>query len=143
MERDENQEAGPESGAILYYCVLHRKNNVITVLDAHGKQVREIFRTDAFGKMIEFGVDIHMDSASHNIYVPCNGKNRGVLCLSVEGEPLWVTPLEGYLGGITELDGTLCVSDCCKGHAWCTHGKQEWEIQGKTSRRRRIEENKS
>ena len=37
--------------------------------------------------------------------------NKGVLCLSVKGEPLWFTPFEGILGGITEIDGVLRVSD--------------------------------
>ena len=34
----------------------------------------------------------------------------------MEGEPLWFTPLEGRLGGITEIDGALCVSDYIAGH---------------------------
>ena len=99
-----------------YYCVLHRNENAIMVLDTQGRQVRNIVRKDAFGEMIEFGFDIHMDKTIHNIYVPCIGDNTGVLCLSVKGEPLWFTQLKGVLGGITEIDGILCVSDRYTGH---------------------------
>ena len=99
-----------------YFCVLHYRDNAITVLDTQGRQVRKIVRKEAFGKGIKFGWDIHMDNAKHNIYVPCSGVNRGVLCLSVEGEPLWLTPLKGSLGGVTEIDGVLCVTDYKIGH---------------------------
>ena len=94
-----------------YYCVLHRRDNAITVLDTQGRQVKKIVRKEAFGKEIEFGWDIHMDTTTHNIYVPCWGNNGGVLCLSVRGEALWFTPLNGALKGIIEIDGVLCVSD--------------------------------
>ena len=102
-----------------YLCVLHRYDNAITVLDTQGRQVRKIVRKEAFGKKIEFGVDIHMDKATHNIYVPRWGDAFGVLCLSVHDEALWFTPLDGALGGITEIDGVLCVSDYDEGH--CVH----------------------
>ena len=102
-----------------YYCVLHNTDNAITVLDTQGRQVRKIVRKEAFGKEIEFGEDIHMDRTTHNIYVPCWTNNKGVVCLSVHGDVLWFTPLEGALGGITEIDGVICVSDYDKGH--CVH----------------------
>ena len=57
-----------------------------------------------------------MDKTTHNIYVPCLGVNGGVICLSVEGEPLWLTPLKGAKGGITEIDDVLCVTDYEIGH---------------------------
>ena len=67
-----------------YYCVLHQWNNAITVMDTQGRQIRKIVRKEAFGKKIEFGGwDIHMDTATHNIYLPCRGDNSGALCLSV------------------------------------------------------------
>ena len=99
-----------------YYCVLHRWNKAITVLGTQGRQVRKIVRKEAFGKKIEFGMDIQIDKATNNIYVPCWGNNFGVLCLSVHDEALWFTPVEGWLGGITEIDGVMCVSDYKKGH---------------------------
>ena len=102
-----------------YYCVLHHHSNAITVLDTQGRQVKKIVRREAFGKEIEFGWDIHMDNATHNIYVPCWGSNKGVLCLSVHDEALWFTPLDRSLGGITEIDGVLCVTDYGEGH--CVH----------------------
>ena len=102
-----------------YYCVLHRESNAITVLGTQGRRVRKIVRTEAFGKKIEFGHGIHMDKTTHNIYVPCWTNNKGMVCLSVHGDVLWFTPLEGALGGITEIDGELCVSDFNKGH--CVH----------------------
>ena len=111
----------------IYYCVLHRWDNAITILGTQGRQVRKIVMKEAFGKKIEFGGwDIHMDTTTHNIYLPCRGDNSGALCLSVEGDPLWFTPLEGRLGGITEIDGVLCVSDYIAGHGLqmvCKSGK--------------------
>ena len=44
----------------------------------------------AFGRVIEFGFDIHMDNVTHAIYVPCWMNDGGVLCVSVECEPLWL-----------------------------------------------------
>ena len=106
-----------------YFCVLHLPDNAITVLDTQGRQVRKIDRREAFGKEIQFGWDIHMDKTTHNIYVPCWGNNNGVLCLSVHGEALWFTPLKGGVGGITEIDGALCVSDFAEGHCVRTVSK--------------------
>ena len=102
-----------------YYCVLHSWDNAITVLDTQGRQVRKIVRKETFGKGIEFGMDIQIDKATNNIYVPCWRNNKGVVCLSVHDDVLWFTPLEGALGGITEIDGVICVSDYDKGH--CVH----------------------
>ncbi|KAK3108134.1 hypothetical protein FSP39_001797 [Pinctada imbricata] len=90
-----------------YYCVLHRDYNAITILDRQGRQVRKIIMKEACGKKFEFGWDIHMDSDTNNIYVPCmNG--YGVVCMTIEGKALWFTPLFGPRG-ITEIQGTLCV----------------------------------
>ena len=94
-----------------YYSVLHNCDNAITVLDTQGRQVRQIVRKEVFGKDIEFGEDIHMDRTTHNIYVVCFGNVKAVLCLSLENEALWFKPLMGGLGGITAIDGILCVSD--------------------------------
>ena len=76
--------------------MLHREYNAITVLDGQERQVRKIERKATFGMDIGFGWGIHMDKTTHNIYVPFMGDKRGVLvlCLSVEGEPMCVTPLE-------------------------------------------------
>ena len=93
-----------------YYCLLDHPENAITVLDTQGRQVRKIVRKEVFGKGIQFGLDIHMDKTTHHIYVPCFGS---VLCLSLHNDMLWFTPLAGILGGITEIDGELCISDFC------------------------------
>ena len=94
-----------------YYCVVDRDNSAITVLDTQGRKVRKIIIKEAFGKKIRFGLDIHMDRKTHNIYVTCVLDNRGVLCVSVEGEPLWFSPLTGLPWGITTIHGLLCVTD--------------------------------
>ena len=93
-----------------YYCVLHSKDNVITVLDTRGRQVRKIFKKDMFGKKIELGWDIHMDKTTHNIYLPCKGENKGVLSVTLTGDTLWFTPLPRQLKGITEINDFLCVT---------------------------------
>ncbi|KAK3109185.1 hypothetical protein FSP39_024810 [Pinctada imbricata] len=90
-----------------YYCVLHRWDDAITILDRQGRQVRKIIMKEACGKKFEFGWDIHMDSDTNNIYVPCWDED-GVLCMTIEGQALWFTPLSRALG-ITEIQGTLCL----------------------------------
>ena len=94
-----------------YYSVLHNQDNAITVLDKNGEKVRKIVIIKAFGGVIEFGFDIHMDKVTHAIYVPCLMSDGGVLCVSVEGEPLWFTKLAGLPCGITEINGFPCVAD--------------------------------
>ncbi|KAK3108386.1 hypothetical protein FSP39_006817 [Pinctada imbricata] len=93
-----------------YYCVLHRWDDAIAILDRQGIQVRKIIMKEACGKKIRFGWDIHMDSDTNNIYVPCENEN-GVMCMTLEGQSLWFTPLSGAPYGITEIHGTLCVAD--------------------------------
>ena len=96
-----------------YICLLHSAPtpNAITVLDTQGRQVREIAMEEAFGKKISFGDYIHMDSATHNLYVPCVWYNFAVLCISVEGEPMWSTPITGHwLWEIVEIQDVLCVA---------------------------------
>ncbi|KAK3108111.1 hypothetical protein FSP39_001429 [Pinctada imbricata] len=90
-----------------YYCVLHGFDNAITILDRQGRQVRKVIMKEACGKKFEFGWDIHMDSDTNNIYVPCQYED-GVVCMTVEGQALWFTPLT-RIWGITEIQGTLCV----------------------------------
>ena len=51
-----------------------------------------------------------MDSATHNIYVSCGPNNSGVLCVSMEGDPVWFSPLTKPIG-ITEINGVVCVAD--------------------------------
>ncbi|KAK3109067.1 hypothetical protein FSP39_022175 [Pinctada imbricata] len=89
-----------------YYCVLHQLDNAITILDRQGRQVRKIIMKEACGKKFKFGWDIHMDSDTNNIYVPCYYED-GVLCMTIEGQALWFTPLS-RAWGITEIQGTLC-----------------------------------
>ena len=101
-----------------YYCLLHRYDNAVTVLDTKGKGNTEIGIIEAFGKKIQLGWDIYMDSKTHNIYAPCIGKHDGILCVSLEGESLWFTPLKGQPWGITEIHGVICVSDAV---AHCVH----------------------
>ena len=94
-----------------YYCLVHAFPNCITVIDTHGRHVREIAIKEAFGQKIRFGEDIHMDSTSHNIYVPNTAiNNLGVLCVSVEGGPLWFCPLIEKAMGITEICGVVAYS---------------------------------
>ena len=123
----------------LFYAVLHGDDNAITVLDKQGRKLRKITHENAFGdenaitvqdklgrdvrkktfrKNIQFGYDIHMDSESHNIYVPCVYDNPGVLCVSKEGAPIWFYPLTGLPTGITENKGVLYVADHSDG---CVH----------------------
>ncbi|KAK3108501.1 hypothetical protein FSP39_009334 [Pinctada imbricata] len=90
-----------------YYCVVHNWNNLITILNRHGRQVRKIILKEACGNKFKFGHDIHMDSETNNIYVPCHNEH-GVLCTTIDGKALWFTPLSSP-GGITEIQGTLCV----------------------------------
>ena len=91
-------------------AVLHNQDNAITVLDTNGGKVRKIVIMKAFGRVIELGFDIHMDKVTHAIYVPCWMSDDGVLCVSVEGEPLWFTKLAGLSCGITEINGFPCVA---------------------------------
>ena len=93
-----------------YYSVLHFFHNTITVLDTQGSQVRKIVITEAFGKDVHYGWDIHMDSTTHNIYVPCEGVYKGVMCVSMEGDVLWLTPLLEDPWGITAINDLLCVT---------------------------------
>ena len=112
-----------------FFGVLHHTDDLINVLDSQGRKVRKIVLNEAFGKKIKFGFDIHMDIATHNIYVPCVNHTYGVLCMSVEGEPLWFSPLIGIPRGITEAHGVLCVANNTKKmHA---SDFQEWGTQRK------------
>ncbi|KAK3109190.1 hypothetical protein FSP39_024945 [Pinctada imbricata] len=95
-----------------YYCVLHRKDDAITILDRQGKQVRKIITKEACGKKFKFVYDINMDNDTSNIYVPCYYED-GVLCMTIEGQALWFTPLS-RAWGITEIQGTLCVVNVFK-----------------------------
>ncbi|KAK3108351.1 hypothetical protein FSP39_006111 [Pinctada imbricata] len=67
---------------------------------------------EACGKKFEFGYDIHTDSDTNNIYVPCF-REDGVLCMTIEGQALWFTPLSPAWV-ITEIQGTLCVVNIFK-----------------------------
>ena len=88
------------------------REDATTVLDIQGIQVRKILmEKGVYGRENFVGWDIHMDSATHNIYVTCWGANSGVVCLSVEGELQWFSPLAWKHWGITEIHGVLCVTD--------------------------------
>ena len=95
----------------LYYSVLHGQDNAITVLDTQGRQVRKIVLKEVFGERIRFSYGITMDSVSHNIYVSCRPEKSGVLCVSIEGDLLWFTPLSGNLCGLTAINDILGVAD--------------------------------
>ena len=92
------------------FSILHSTNNAITVLDTQGRRVWKIVVKEAFGKKIKLSYGIHMDSATNNIYVSCLPDNPGVLCVSMEVDPLWFSPLSVPYG-ITEINGALCVAD--------------------------------
>ena len=91
------------------FSVLHVHANAITLLDTQGRRVRKIVVKEAFGKKMQLSYGIHMDSETHNIYVSCR---RSVLCVSVEGDPVWFSPFS-HPFGITEINGVLCVADNC------------------------------
>ena len=78
-----------------YYALLHRDHNAITVLSTQGRRVGKIVITEAFGKKIKLSWGIHIDSATHNIFASCESDNSGVLCVSMEGDPLWFSSLAG------------------------------------------------
>ena len=65
-----------------------------------------------FRKSMKLGFDIHMDSSTHNIYVPCVGRgtDHRVLCLSVTGQVLWLCHLPGKPMGMTSYDNWLCLA---------------------------------
>ena len=118
-----------------YFCVLHRKNDAITVLDKQGRQIRKVVMKEALRKKVVVGWDIHMDKTTHNIYVPCiDNDNEGVMCLSVEGKWIWFCSFkEGMPSGITEINEVLCVSiskECCI-HALSQTGQYKRKILDK------------
>ena len=93
----------------IYYSVLHNIHNTITILNSRGRQVRKIVLKKAFRRVIKIGWDIHMDSKTNNIHVPCEGKNSGILGMSIQGEALWFAPLSSDPWGITKIGNSLCV----------------------------------
>ena len=102
-----------------YYCVLNSWEHAITVLNTKGEHISQIVKKEAFGRKIGFGYGIYMDRTTNNIYVVCWGEPNSVMCLSLKGEDLWFTPIEGELAVITEIDGVLCLSDFSTGG--CVH----------------------
>ena len=94
-----------------FYCVLHRLDNAVTILDVRGATVRKFLIKEVFGKEVQFGLDIHSDSNNHHVYIPCVGGNNGIICVSVEGEVLRFTELDDNPWGISEIHGFLCVVD--------------------------------
>ena len=91
-----------------YFNVLHRRENAISVLDCKGRQIRKITVHKAFGRKMTFGWDIHSDSRTHNIYMPC-WSPAGVLCVSLNVQVLWFTELPANPWGISEIGNFLCV----------------------------------
>ena len=96
-----------------YYCVLHPGQNAVTIFD-NGGYVRMFVILEAFGREMKFswGWDIHIDRGTHNVYIPCWGDNKGILCVSVEGEVLRFDAFDGNVSFITEVYGLLCIADC-------------------------------
>ena len=93
-----------------YFCVLHRYGSGISVLDSLGTHVRTFEINDVYGKKVDKEKwDIHSDRNTHNIYVPCWGECRGMLCVTLEGEILWFCDFDGGIRGITEVHGILSV----------------------------------
>ena len=93
-----------------YFCVLHRYGSGVSVFDSLGTHVRTFEINDVYGKKVDKEKwDIHSDRNTHNIYVPCWGECRGMLCVSIEGEILWFCDFDGGVRGITEVHGILCV----------------------------------
>ena len=96
----------------LYYCILHRLEKAVTVLDSQGEKVRKIVVKDAFEEKMEkisaFGWDIHSDVETNAIYIPCRSP-AGVLCLSIHCETQWFIDLPASPWGISEVYGLLCV----------------------------------
>ena len=94
-----------------YYFVQHRNDNKVTVLDAQGGHVRKFEVREVNGERVEFGWDIHSDRDTHQAFIPCEGGNDGILHVSIYGELLRFTELDGVPRGITDLHGFLCVVD--------------------------------
>ena len=111
-----------------YYCVLHRDDNAVTILDDEGRYVLTFFVKEVFGKKVEFGWNNHSDKDTQ-IYIPRVGENKGILRVSVEGEVLQFNALDGSPRGITEIHGLLCVVDFDNG---CIKVKsKDWELHSK------------
>ena len=88
------------------YYVLHLVEKRITVLDGKGRKAREIVirRRD-----IQMGNNIYCDSEKQHIYVGCRYP-KGVLCMSDEGEILWLCDLRWQPLGITRIYGEIAVA---------------------------------
>ena len=113
-----------------HYCILHLWQKTISVFDTDGILVKKIVIKEIFNKKIFPGFDLCIDHRTKNIYIPCWCASRGVLCVSIQGKPLWFTQLPGNAKAITEVYGYLCVSDH---HNRCLHllskdGKYEGKL---------------
>ncbi|KAK3108556.1 hypothetical protein FSP39_010572 [Pinctada imbricata] len=94
-----------------YFFVLHRDDQMISVLDDDGTHIRKIVVKEALGKQISLSAGIYASKQNHEIYVLCTKESRGVLAISFEGEAQWHLPLTGYLGDIKEANKRLLVSN--------------------------------
>ena len=100
-----------------HFCVLHRFDNKITILDKKGTGQNKLIIKEAFGKRVNFGYDIQMDELSH-IYIPCVEESKGVLCTTITGTVLWHCSLPNNVDGMTRIGNLLCVADK---EAKCVH----------------------
>ena len=92
-----------------FYCVLHRKENAVTILDDRGRQIRKFVIKEAFGKKVEFGFDIHSDRHTHHMYIPCVRDNKGILCVSIDGKVNDFHATHWTPWGISYMYGFFCV----------------------------------
>ena len=93
----------------MYYCVLHNKENAVTILDNCGRHVRKFVIKEAFGKKVEFGWDIHSDRDTHHVYIPCEGEIKGILCASIDGKVNNFHATDWRPRGISDIYRFLCV----------------------------------
>ena len=116
-----------------YYCLLHCFDNAVTILDACYRHIRRFVVREANGKKVEFGYDIHSDRDTHHVYIPCILNNRGILCVSEEGEVLRFIALDNDPQGITQIHGSLCVVDqtCHCVHLISKDGKTQCKLLDK------------
>ncbi|KAK3108840.1 hypothetical protein FSP39_017034 [Pinctada imbricata] len=93
-----------------YFCTVHCRFDAFCILDKQGKRVKKFVLKEPLGMTGEFGSVLYMDPKTHNIYSVLEGERPGIMCITVEGNTLWCTPMgigNGQPFGITEFHGLL------------------------------------
>ena len=105
-------------------CCLLMGTNTVIIYPMDGKEAKSIAIKEAFGKGIKFGHHLYLDS-DEKLFVSCEGLNKGIICLTIAGTPLWFQALPGTPRGVTKIDGYLCIADSSSNciHVLSTSGK--------------------